>query len=99
MSETAASAGTLEDFREDVSRQLEDMRRELRQLRQMVTASQLPAPRRYSKEEIDADMEALRSLHKRILDRRGGELLPPVAEDIARAREERTAQILREVIE
>lgn len=94
MAEIAESAVEFEAFRQQVRRELDDIRREIQDLRQVVAAMQ-PAPRRpHTPEEIEASMARLRKLREDILRDRGGELLPPVADDINRAREERTAQIL-----
>lgn len=99
MAETTDTATLFEEFREEVRGQLDDMRRQLRQLRQMITAAKYPAPKPRSRDEIETSMAALKELHEDILRRRGGKLLPPAADEIACAREERTARILGEAVE
>ncbi|MBI3945149.1 MAG: hypothetical protein HY321_04465 [Armatimonadetes bacterium] len=94
-----SNTAVLDAFRDEVRGQLEDIRREIQELRRLLESTPQPARRRPSREEALAGLEEITRRREAILRDRGGALLPPAAEGIARAREERTRQILREAAE
>lgn len=90
MADTATSA-EIKEMRGEIA----DLRQEVDRLRRLVEG--LPgAQRRPTREEQLAALDEARRLREEILRRRGGQPLPPSADDIARARDERAAQILGE---
>jgi hypothetical protein len=90
MADTATSAEIKE-----MRREIADLRREVDYLRRLVDG--LPAgQRRPTREEQLAALDDIRQIREEILRKRGGVPLPPSAEEIALARDERAAQILGE---
>ncbi|NLC58760.1 MAG: hypothetical protein GX774_18150 [Armatimonadetes bacterium] len=96
MAEKETTALTPEAVREELVKEIEALRREVADLKRMMTPTFVAGYGPPTKEERLAGLQRLREFREEMLRRRGGVPLPPSAEEIARMREERTAQILGE---
>ena len=91
-----ADRDTVDALRHEMRSELADVRIELRELRRLLESASTRAGRRPSREELQEGQDEMDRLRETILRDRGGELLPSMADEIARSREERAAQILGE---